>query len=190
MRLLLPTAFLLLLFSCGQQKPKGPTRAERARDYNDRIITIHDSVFAARNNMATEIGSKPIGDARKMLGQFLVTVNRWQDTLRAMPDFEGDSTLRHAAWELLDAYKSESSHLNSMLPILYTEDAIDTLLFPDSIAPPDSLDPNEQLAETYQAIQRKADASFKALDNFYTVQQLFALKFGFRLAVSSPPESK
>lgn len=177
-------AFLLLTLSCGNNdQPKGPTEGERACVYNDRIVMLHDSLRMAHGNVGAAIGTKNAGQARRSVDQLRDDITRLADSVKAMPAFDGDTSLRTAAVKLFAAYFDEAVCSYSMLPYVFVEDAIDTMRFPDSIAEPDSVDMQQANELAWNRLDRKAKDTREAEKEFNRVQKEFAKRHGFRLEV-------
>jgi hypothetical protein len=175
---------LLLSVSCSSSdNDHGPTEGERARDYNDRIVSMQDSLIRYFGQVSEAISRNDAADSRAAIDLFRKTISRFSDSLRAVLDFEGDSSLKAAALDLFAAYLDEAQANYAMLPVVLKEDAIDTLRFPDSIAAEDSIDLQPSMEQAWNRIDRKAEASRKAESEFSRAQREFAARHGFRLAV-------
>lgn len=185
MRFIPAVLILFLLVSCkdAPSVPGEPGLAQRARDYNDRLVGLQSGLDSLRTALALSIAERNPAAARKILPAMEKSIEALDDSLGRFPDFEGDSSLKVAAHGVFGVYQAETRRIAQALPILFTEDAIDTLKYPDSLAGPDSLDPNAELIPAYERIMARKEKEQKIIDRFYEVQADFAERYGFRLAL-------
>lgn len=182
--------FILLIIlsafiSCREEPKAAPGIAERACVYNDRIIGLQDALDSVRMELAVSVGARNAQATNKTLEKFKTEIAGLMDSLKTISDFEGDSSLRIAAAGLFGVYLADAGSIRSALPVLYKEDAVDTLLYPDSLAGPDSIDPNEALISVYERAVRRSKSEQAAFDLFFETQKAFAKKYGFVLTRDS-----
>jgi hypothetical protein len=177
----------LLIISCGEE-PVSPAEARTALalSYNNRIVSYYDSAKVVRALVSTAVGEGKAGEVRKALDSLQTVIGRFGDSLRRLPDFEGDSTLRVAMQRLLLAYSGDAKKARLVLPIVFTEDAVDTLRFPDTLAPlDDSTDIHASLIPQYERVFRKNKETTAAIAEFRQAQATFAKRFGFKVAAKA-----
>jgi|GEM_PF-3198411 len=195
-----PAAFflpLLLLFCTACPEPEKPAipvgRFPDAAAYNDFIISLHDTLSVYRNDIAEALDSNQRKAVNAQIKRFRGRTLQAVDTLRALPAWQGDTSLKAAAIKLFLVYESTAGKYASLLPILYTEDTVDTTKVADSdtLHLFDTLDPNDALIPRYEFLQRRISRMEEdALEEFLLTQEAFAEKFKVKLAYKRSPRTE
>lgn len=175
--------FISLMISCRETETNTEmSQAERACVYNDRIVLLQHRLDSARQNVSVSISERNPSATSKSIEKLKSEIRILLDSLNAIPDFDGDSSLRIAAAGLFRIYLSDADHIRSALPVLFTNDEVDTLHYTDTINFSDSIDPNEGLISVYERSVRRSKKEQLAFDYFFEAQNAFAKKYGFVLA--------
>lgn len=172
--------------SCSEpERPVIPAgRFPDAAAYNDYILSLNDSVAGEYGRLARALSEKGPREARAAIDSLRHRCRIAIDSMQALQDWHGDSSLRVAAVSLFGAYDKAAAFYPGLLPILYTEDAVDTSKVTDTIPENDSSDPNSKLIPKYEAVMRRISRLEEdARRQFYDAQYAFAEKYKVRTAL-------
>lgn len=184
---------VLLLSACSEpERPVIPAgRFRDAAAYNDFIVSLNDTLLPYRAAISEAINNDERKQVPALVKQFRERTLRVIDTVEALQDWKGDTTLKAAAAALFRVYEASALKYPALLPILYTEDATDTAKVSDTLAFNDSLDPNEALIPKYEQVEKRITRNeTEALDHFLTVQEAFAKKFNVKLPLTKLPKTE
>lgn len=180
MRPLLVSCFALFLFTACSEPEKPVIKKERFPDaaaYNDFIITQYDSLLYYQDAIAQAFEGPDQRAVTKAIKEFRTRCAVFRDSVAALPDWRGDTSLRAAAVNLFRVYETESAKQTALIGILYTPDVVDTAKVTDTLTDADTLDPNDRLIPRYEQLIRKAEKNeHEALTRFLSEQAVFAEK--------------
>ena len=172
--LLLP----VLLFSACREAEKPLIKKERFPDagvYNDFIINLYDSLAFYQEQVAVAFENPDQRVVARNIKLFRLKCIIFADSINALPDWKGDTSLRFAAVNLFRVYETEAARQINLIPILYRPDVVDTNKVTDTVGIYDTLDPNDLFIPRYQQLIRKLEKNeTEALELFMTAQAAFA----------------
>ncbi|MDR0651373.1 MAG: hypothetical protein LBG59_08500 [Candidatus Peribacteria bacterium] len=136
-------------------------------NYNDKVVDLANKCLTAENLMWSAIEEENYGSAQTLYTTSLETCLSAQADIVALDGYEGDESLRDAASELLQA------------EITYLERFGEVLTYREY----EELTPEQEAA--YTAIQDELSTIeaevTSASTNFATVQETFAVTYGYEL---------
>lgn len=180
MRLLLLSSIALFLFASCREPEKPVIKKERFPDaaaYNDFIITQYDSLLYYQEAIAQAFENPDQRAVTRAIKEFRTRCAVFRDSVAALPDWRGDTSLRAAAVNLFRVYETEAAKQTALIGILYTPDVVDTAKVSDTLTDADTLDPNDLLIPRYEQMIRKLEKNENAaLSRFLAEQAVFAEK--------------
>lgn len=180
MRLLLLSSIVLFLFASCREPEKPVIKKERFPDaaaYNDFIITQYDSLLYYQEAIAQAFENPDQRAVTRAIKEFRTRCAVFRDSVEALPDWRGDTSLRAAAANLFRVYETEAAKQTALIGILYTPDVVDTAKVSDTLTDADTLDPNDLLIPRYEHLIRKLEKNENAaLSRFLAEQAVFAEK--------------
>lgn len=180
MRLLLLSSIALFLFASCREPEKPVIKKERFPDaaaYNDFIITQYDSLLYYQEVIAQAFENPDQRAVTRAIKEFRTRCIVFRDSVAALPDWRGDTSLRAAAVNLFRVYETEAAKQTALIGILYTPDVVDTAKVSDTLTDADTLDPNDLLIPRYEHLIRKLEKNENAaLSRFLAEQAVFAEK--------------
>lgn len=180
MRYVLLCCVVLLLPASCREPEKPVIKKERFPDaaaYNDFIISLYDSLAFYQEQVAVAFENPDQRVASRAIKDFRTRCATFRDSVNALPDWRGDTSLRAAAVNLFTVYETETAKQTALIGILYTPDVVDTSKVTDTLTDADTLDPNDQLIPRYEYLIRKLEKNeTEALSRFIAEQAVFAEK--------------
>lgn len=112
--------FLLLSAGCN-------SRAKKAAEYNDRIVTVQTNLVKSLNELDSVINADDLDRAREQLVGFRTSVKEAMRRLDAIGDFEGDTDFKEATSRLFVTYDElAESDYDQLLGLLALPDTLFT----------------------------------------------------------------